>query len=74
MGLVKKICTTAILALIFTLSIANFVSAAPIELSAEERILSFLTDVIKIDVTKYSVTINIAVVYPSDLGGLPEET
>jgi hypothetical protein len=74
MGLVKKICTTAILALIFTLSIANFVSAAPIELSAEERILSFLTDVIKIDVTKYSVTINSAVDYPSDLGGLPEET
>jgi hypothetical protein len=73
-GFCKKIYATAIIVLVSTFSVASLASGSYIELSAEDKILAFLTDVVKLDVTKYAVTINNNVSYPSDLGGLPKET
>jgi hypothetical protein len=71
----KKICAVvAIIVLISTFSVTSSASGSLIELSAEDKILAFLSDVVKLDFTKYVATINSAVDYPSDLGGLLEET
>ncbi len=44
------------------------------ELTASEKALTFLTDVVGLDMTKYNATLtNNRVEYPSDLGGLAKE-
>ena len=74
MNSMKRICATTIIVLISTFAVANVVAESYSELPAEDKIMAFLTDVVKLDVTKYTVAINSNVSYPSDLGGLPKET
>jgi hypothetical protein len=67
------------LALTLTMALLVFLlvpvpKAHSTEFSAPERVLTFLTDVVKLDTAKYNVTlVSDHLDYPSDLSGLPRE-
>jgi len=72
--LIKKLHVALVLAVISSLSFLYVPSACSEEWSASDKVLSFLTDVVGLDVTQYNVTlVSNDVQYPSDLGGLPQE-
>ena len=72
--LTKKLHVALVLAVVLVLPLLQVPGACSEEWSAPDRVLSFLSDVVGLDLTKYNVTLTInRVEYPSDLGGLPTE-
>lgn len=63
-----------VLAVVLALPLLQVPNASSAEFSAPETALTFLADVIGLDMTKYNATLtNNRVEYPPDLGGLPQE-
>ena len=71
---IKKFHVALVLAVVLAFPLLQVPSAYSAEWSAPEKVLSFLTDVVRLDMTKYNATlVSNGVEYPSDLGGLPED-
>ena len=73
-SLPKSFLVTLILMAVLTVSFVQLPKAYSAELTAPEKTLTFLKDVVKIDVTKYNATlVSNWVDYPPHWGGLAEE-
>jgi hypothetical protein len=71
MNRIRNLGIILVLVVVLGVLIVQLPIAYSVELTASEKALSFLTDVVKIDVAKYNATASeITVSYPSDLGGL----
>jgi hypothetical protein len=71
---VKRITSTIVLLLVLAFPLLQMPKAYSAELTAPEKTLTFLTDVVKLDMTKYTVTlVSNWVDYPPHWGGLAEE-
>jgi len=71
---VKKIMSTIVLLLVLAFPLLQLPKAYSAELTAPEKTLTFLKDVVKIDMTKYNATlVSNWVDYPPHWGGLAEE-
>jgi hypothetical protein len=71
----KKLCVALVLAVILALLLIEVPSLYSADFSAPERALTFLKDVIGLDITKYNVTMThySVVCDPDYYGGLPQE-
>jgi hypothetical protein len=73
-SLIKKFHVAFVLAVVLAFPLLQVPTAYSAEWSAPEKAMSFLTDVVRLDMTKYKATlVNHRVEYPSDLGGLAKE-
>ena len=73
-SLPKSFLVTLILMAVLTVSFVQLSTAYSAELTAPEKTLIFLKDVVKIDVTKYNATlVSNWVDYPPHWGGLAQE-
>lgn len=71
---VKRVVVSIAIALVLTFSLAQVPKAYSAEWSAPENMLSFLRDVVGLDLAKYNATlVSDRVEYPADLGGLAQE-
>ena len=70
----KKICATLAVAVILAISLAQVPKAYSAELTAQEKALSIIKDVVGLDVTKYNVELSIYISErPDEYGGLQRE-
>jgi len=71
---VKRITSTIVLLLVLAFPLLQMPKAYSAELTAQDKTLIFLKDIVKIDVTKYTATLTRNWVdYPPHWGGLTEE-
>ncbi len=71
---IKKLNVALVLVMFSVLLLLQVSTACSAEFSAPEKALTFLTDIIGLDMTKYDATLtNNHVEYPSDLNGLAKE-
>jgi hypothetical protein len=70
----KKLYLTLILVAVLTLSFAQVPTAYSAELTAPDKALLFLRDVVNLDMTKYTATLDgHSVDYPAEFGGITQE-
>jgi hypothetical protein len=71
----KQTLTAALLLTLFFSAIAGTVSVSrAVEVTAQEKTLAFLSDVVMIDLSKYNVTLRKDnMTYPAEYGGVPRE-
>jgi hypothetical protein len=71
---VKKTKVALAASLVLAVLLLQVPTVYSIEHTAPEKALAFITDVIKLDITKYNVTLSYDITeFPGDLGGLAEE-
>ena len=71
----EKICVALLLGVLFVFPIAQISFGNAAETTSPETVLSFLKDVVTLDITEYNVTlVGNSVAYWGDLGGLPQMT
>src|SRR4030042_747586 len=72
---IKKLSAVAFLALIIAVPLAQVPKAYSAELTGSEKAISFLRDVVGLDMARYNVTLKGGHIdYPYELGGLSEES
>ena len=69
----KSYLTTVILALVFVLFLAQVLSAYSVEPTTQDKALSFLKEVIMLDISQYNAKLTMYNSYPVDRGGFIRE-